>query len=166
MPAAHEHIAAGLALAEARGLRLPLQYLYSTRGEIALAEQQWGEAESWFTRGLAISERMGDARQIANYRANLALAARGRGDLDGALMLFEAARDRAAPLDAAHLQTQIDLWLAELHFERGERTAADGAEPRRVASIGCSRRCWIGRPPAERQTAALASIYHGSEDRV
>jgi len=115
----------GLALAESRGLRLPLQYLYSTRGEIALAEKNWDAAEDWFKRGIAESEAHGNREQSANYRANLGLVARGRGDLDGALVLFEQARQQAAPLPAPHLQTQIDLWLTELYLERGERAAAN-----------------------------------------
>ncbi|MGE5141125.1 MAG: ATP-binding protein [Rudaea sp.] len=121
---AHEHIDAGLSLAAAHALRLPLQHLYSTRGEIALAEGQWAEAEDWFTRGLAEAEHNRNRREQANYRANLGLAARGRGDLDGAVMLLEAARSAAAELSEPHLQAKIDLHLAELYIDRGERTAA------------------------------------------
>ncbi len=146
---AHEHWDAGYALTEAGGLRLPLQYLYSTRGEIALAEGQWDEAETWFKRGLAEAERNGNAKQAANYQANLGLAARGRGDLDGALMLLDAAREQAEVLIAPHLQTQIDLWLTELYFERGERAAADESLSRAEARLtdGTRRRLqeWAAR---------------------
>ncbi len=137
---AREHVETGLALAEARALRLPLQYLYSTRGEIALAGQRWDEAEDWFKRGLAEAERNGNLQQAANYRANLGLAARGRGDLDSALLLLEAARDSVATSTARHLQLQIDLWLAELYLERGERAAAAEALTRAEARLAGSER--------------------------
>lgn len=122
--AARENADRAMSLAEARAIRLPLQYIYSTHGEIALAESRWDEAENWFKRGLAEAELDGNAEQAAGYEANLGLAARGRGDLDGALMLLETARDSAGKLNAPHLQIRIDLWLTELHVQRGERVAA------------------------------------------
>ncbi len=121
---AHAHIETALQIAAANQLRQPLQYLYSTRGEIALAENKWDEAEQWFQRGMREAERGGNAIQVANYRANLALAARGRGDLDSAVLLLEGARTDAAKLTAPHLQAQIDLWLTEVYLARGERAAA------------------------------------------
>ncbi len=124
LPRAHHHMRAALALAERLDLRLPLQYLYSTRGEIALAEEQWAEAEPWFRRSLAAAETNGNIEQAAKCRANLALAARGRGDLDEALALLQEAATLAAPLTARYLQAQIDLWLAEASLARGERRAA------------------------------------------
>ncbi len=124
LESARQHVDAGIELAEANALRFPRQYLYSTRGEIALAENRWDEAEEWFGRGLLEAERAGSAIQAANYRANLALTARGRGDLDNALLFLERARAEAAKLPAPHLQAQIDLWLTEVHLARRERTAA------------------------------------------
>ncbi|HBY97824.1 MAG TPA: hypothetical protein DEP84_28435 [Chloroflexi bacterium] len=147
LAAAQEHIETGLALAEARALRLPLVWLYSTRGEIALAEKEWAEAEEWFNRGVAEAERRGNLNQVANYQANLGLAARGRGDLDGALMLLEAARASVERLTAPHLQTQIDLWLVELYLERGEDAAAKQALTRaEVRLVGGERarlQAWV-----------------------
>jgi DNA-binding SARP family transcriptional activator/uncharacterized protein HemY len=152
---AHEHIEMGLALAEARALYVPRQWLYSTRGEIALAEQQWAEAEDWFKRGRAEAEKHDNPEMAATYRANLGLAARGRGDLDSALMLLETARQMAP---APHLQTQIDLWLTELYLERGERTAADEAltraETQSAGSEQSRLHAWAERL---RQTARAAS---------
>jgi DNA-binding SARP family transcriptional activator len=124
LAAAHENIDKGLALAQARAIRLPLQYLYSTRGEIALAEKQWDGAETWFRRGLAEAETNGNVEVTAGYHAKLALVARGRGDLDSALTLLESARESASQVNAPFLQAQIELWLAELYLQRGERTAA------------------------------------------
>jgi DNA-binding SARP family transcriptional activator len=127
LAAAREHIEIALNLSEARAFHLPRQYLYSTRGEIALAEKQWDEAEQWFKRGLAEAERNENRKQAANYRANLGLAARGRGDLDSALILLEEARESVATMLAPHLQTQVDLWLAEIFLQRGERAAFEEA---------------------------------------
>jgi len=163
LAAAHTHITTGLALAETYGVRVLNQWLYSTRGELALAEGQWAEAEAWFTRGMAEAKRYGNRSQLATYRANLGLAARGRGDRDGAMMLLEQARQRAAALMAPHLQSQIDLWLAEVYVERGEHTAAlealtraerrlAGAEQRRLQTWAAQVRQTVSkmlpsRPP-------------------
>jgi tetratricopeptide (TPR) repeat protein len=116
-------------LAEAHDLLIPRQYLYSTRGEIALAEGHFDEAEAWFTRGLREAERQANNLQVANIRANLGLVAQARGDLDRALMLLETAYTLVSAILAPpqHLQIQIDLWLAELYLRRGERASAGEA---------------------------------------
>lgn len=149
LAAAREAIAAGLALTESCGLRLPLQYLYSVQGEIALAERQWEAAEAWFQRGLAEAERNHNHVQAANYRANLGLAARGRGDYAAALALLEAARVAAAELAAPHLHIQIDLWLVELAVERGDQAAAVAALDRAEARLAGNARnglcAWAAR---------------------
>ena len=140
---ARTHIEAGLQLAQARDLRVSLQYLYSTRGELALGEKNWAEAEEWFRKGLAEAERNDNARQIANLHANLALAAQGRGELDEALTLLEAAHRQAAALPVPHLQIQIDLWLTELHRARNEHVAANEALKRAEARLKGSGRKWL-----------------------
>ncbi len=124
---AHQQVEAGLALAEARALRLVLQNLYSTRSEIALAEHEWSQAEEWSNRALAEAAKNHNLRETAGDHANLARAAWGRGDLDSALVLLEGARTEAATLADRHLRIKIDLWLAELLLERGECAAADEA---------------------------------------
>ncbi len=124
---AREHIETALMLAEARALIVPLQYLYGTRGELALAEGKWTEAETWFQRGLAEAEKHHNFEHIANYQAKLSRAARGRGALDNALILLEQARETTRPLAVPHLQIQLELWLTELYLERGERAAASAA---------------------------------------
>lgn len=135
---AREHIETGLSLAEVHDLLISRQYLYSTRGEIALAEEYFDEAEAWFTRGLREAERQANNLQVANIRANLGLVAQARGDLDRALMLLETARAAVAAILAPpqHLQIQIDLWLAELYIRRGERAAADEALSRAETHLG------------------------------
>lgn len=122
---ARQHIETGLTLAEAHALFLLRQYLYSTRGEIALTDGRLNEAETWFTRALAEAQKHNNLIQAANIQANLGLVARERENLDQALMLLESARRVVANLTAPHLRTQIDLWLAELYLQRGERTAAN-----------------------------------------
>ncbi len=138
--AAHVQIDQALALAESRALRLPLQYLYSTRGEIALAEKEWDAAENWFTRGLTEAEANANAEQAAGYQMNRGLAARGRGDLDGALIFLETAREAANKIVAPHLQIQIELRLAELYLQRSERTAAAQALQRADRQLAGSQR--------------------------
>ncbi|HEX7593732.1 MAG TPA: hypothetical protein VF429_06130, partial [Anaerolineae bacterium] len=137
---AHAQIDQAMALADSRALRLPLQYLYSTRGEIALAEKEWDAAESWFARGLAEAEANANAEQAAGYQVNLGLVARGKGDLDGALIFLEAAREAAGKIVAPHLQIQIELRLAELYLQRGERTAAAQALQRAEKRLAGSPR--------------------------
>ena len=48
----------------------------------ALYNENENEAESCFNRALAKAEQNANEVQAANIRANLALVARGRGDLD------------------------------------------------------------------------------------
>jgi DNA-binding SARP family transcriptional activator/predicted ATPase len=123
--AARQYIDEGFALTHTHAMKLPLQYLYSTRGQIALAEKSWDVAIDWFTRALEASQEHDNREQVADDKMNLAIAARGKGDLDNALALLEQARDQAQSLNAQHMQTQIELRLAELYWERGEHTAAN-----------------------------------------
>ncbi len=137
---AHAQIDQAMALADSRALRLPLQYLYSTRGQIALAEKEWDAAEDWFKRGLAEAEANANAEQAAGSQVNLGLAARGKGDLDSALIFLEAAREAAGKIATPHLQIQIELRLAELYLQRGERTAAAQALQRAEKQLAGSQR--------------------------
>jgi tetratricopeptide (TPR) repeat protein len=150
---AHAEIEKAFALAEARALRLPLQHLYSTRGEIALAEKNWQEAEDWFKRGLAEAEHNGNRREQANSHANLGLAAMGRGDSDAAVMLLETARREVSELPEPHLRARTELELAQVYFERGERSAAREALDRaRTMLVSSSRKTlqeWTDRLEAQ-----------------
>lgn len=74
---------------------------------------------------LISADRNGNRPQAANIRANLGLVVRAQDQLDETLMLLIDARDPIADLTETHLQTQIDLWLAELHLRRGEQVAAE-----------------------------------------
>lgn len=142
---AHQFIERGLALAETWALRVPLQYLYSTRGEIALSEGRWNEATSWFERGMLEAAAHDNAAQVANYHANLALAARGREDADEALALLRTAATEAALLTAPFLQTQIDLWLAETWHMHGDVLAARTALERAQTRLKGSEQGWLNK---------------------
>lgn len=146
---AYHNFVQGMALAEKYAYGIAYQWLYSTRGEIALAEGQWDTAEQWFRRGLAEAERHHNAAQVAGYQANLALVARERGNLDEAIALLEAAREAAATLNEQHLQTQADLWLTELYAQRGELAVAHKflthAETRLVDSDRTYLQVWAQR---------------------
>jgi DNA-binding SARP family transcriptional activator/tetratricopeptide (TPR) repeat protein len=120
LAAAHRDIAAGLALEEEMAYVPPRQYLFSTRAELALAEGQWDDAQAWLDRALVEAKRQNNHEQIATCLANLARLAHGRQDIDGAVVLLEAARDTARPIPAPYLQIEIDLLLAELYQQRGD----------------------------------------------
>ena len=91
---------------------------------MALAQKQWEEAATWFTRGLVEAEHYGNREQIANYHANLGLSAQGRGDLERAVLLLEQARTEATLIAAPHLHIQIHLWLTELYLLKEEYAVA------------------------------------------
>ncbi len=141
--AARRHIETGLELAETYALFSPRQYLYSTRGEVALAAGEADQAQNWFERALREAQRNHNQVQAANIQANLGLVARQRGDLDEARRQLEAARNAAAALAAPHLQTQIDLWLAELYVQRGEHAAARAALTQAEARLAGSERAGL-----------------------
>jgi tetratricopeptide (TPR) repeat protein len=116
-----------LVLGEAYAFRLPLPYVYSTRGEIALAENQLDEAAEWFTRGLQEAEHARNVEQKAGCLANLALVDRQRGDLDAAVVQLESARATLDSIAVLHLRIKIELWLAETYQQRGEIAASNEA---------------------------------------
>ena len=146
---ARQQIEAGLELVEKHALFVPRQYLYSTRGELALAEGELAEAEVWFERALTEAQRNDNRPFMANIRANMGLAARARGDLDHALLLLEEARAGLTGVAAPHLQTKIDLWLAELYLQREEQAAAVAALHQAETRLADGERqgllAWAGR---------------------
>lgn len=121
---AHAHLAAGLALSERPDLALARQWLFSTAGELALAEARWDDAEGWLRRALREAEQYGNLEQVANTRANLAQVEGGRGHLREAALLLAAAAQTAARLESPYLQIEIDLRRAEVELTRGEVDAA------------------------------------------
>lgn len=118
-------IAAGLALVETYALPQPQQYLYSTRGEIALAGGDLTAAATDFQHALALAEKFDNPIFAANVRAHLGRVAQARGALDEAYTWLSAAKAAVTGDTALYLQSQIDLWLAELHLQRGDHAAAE-----------------------------------------
>lgn len=106
------------------GLQLPLQYLFSTRGELALAQNQLDEAQEWFTHGLDEAQLNGNVPQVANYLANLSLVARERYDYQMAQNLLDEAEAQLHDLNAPFLRTQLVLWRAELWLHLGDQQQA------------------------------------------
>ncbi|MGD8488718.1 MAG: AAA family ATPase [Anaerolineae bacterium] len=156
-----QHIEAGLALADEFSLFVPRQYLYSTRGEIALAQGLLDEAGLWFERALNEAEKHQNLVQAANIRANLGLVERDRGDLEKALAHLQRARDMLDGVTAQHLHIQIDLWLADLHLRRGQRAA--GAQSLAGAE---SRLAGTDRQALAAQAASLRAALMERADAV
>jgi DNA-binding SARP family transcriptional activator len=122
--AAHAHIAAGLSLAEAHALEMPRQWLYSTRGELALAEGAWELATEWLGRARAEALRQNNHGQVAIIDANLGRAAAGRGELERAAKLLARGWQDSAATAAYHQHVQIGLWLAALYSRQGDHERA------------------------------------------
>ena len=133
-PAALQYAEQGLALARTLGTVSLLPFLYSTRGEIALADEELDEAEHWFAEGLALAQRTGMRERIAGLTANLGLVAQRRDEGALAEQRFGAAQALADELDTRHLAAQIRIWRAALHS--GPRRTALLAEARQIAERG------------------------------
>ena len=146
---ARENVEQGLALADRHALLLPRLYLYSTRGEIALAEGDFDGADTWFAQALTQAQRHKNQGQAAGIVANQGLVARERGHLDEALLLLEEAHHTLEQLVSPHLQIKVDLWLTELYHQRGEHAAAldalARAEGRLVDGERAGLRAWAER---------------------
>ncbi len=157
--AARRYIGEATALADQYDLGMPREYLLSTAGEIELADGRWAEAEAYFDASLQVARERNNVAHMAKCKANLGLVARGRGDLDAALMLLEEAARLAAPLVARYMQAQIDLWLAEVYQARGERTAAAQALARADARLaGSHYRSLVARSQALCAQLGAASL--------
>lgn len=147
-PTAVEYAERGLTLAQEKGSLAALPYLYSTRGEIALARQALDEAEHFFREGLALAEQFAAAERIAGLTANLGLVAKARGDANQARRLLLTALSQVETLKIRFMIAQIALWVApllppteaQIHLEQARQIATeDGywqllAEAMQVAS--------------------------------
>jgi tetratricopeptide (TPR) repeat protein len=158
LKAALAHADEGLAVVAHSRVEVPLQWLYSTRGDIALAQEAWDEADAWFARGAEIAMRLGNQGMITSYCAKRGLVARARGELAQAEGLLEDARKRADQGSDLHLQTRIDLWLAELHRDQGRDAQATSALDRAARRL-CGHegeQAWLKRRLDELRSVLLA----------
>lgn len=104
----------GLKLAQEKGALFTLPFLYSTLGEIALAQNDLDAAEANFNEGLALAERLAAPERITGLTANLGLVVKQRGQTTLAIHHLSTALARADSLGLQHLAAQIRLWLAPL----------------------------------------------------
>jgi tetratricopeptide (TPR) repeat protein len=107
-PAAAEYARAGLKFARDKGSLTHQPYLYSTSGEIALANEEFEQAEEFFREGLKLAEQLRLQERIAGLSANLGLVARAQGER------FEQALGLTQNLNARHLTARIHIWLASV----------------------------------------------------
>ncbi|GAB4578660.1 MAG: AAA family ATPase [Anaerolineales bacterium] len=131
---ARDHAQTGLSLAESRGIVTMLPYLYSTLGEIELAEGNLNPAEDYFKQGLELAQRLSNLERYAGLTANLGLVAREQGKTTLAIHRLSSALARADSLGTQHLAAQIRLWLAPL-LPPDERRATL-AEAKAIAEEG------------------------------
>ncbi len=141
--AAADYARAGLHLAQEKVSLTHQPYLYSTLGEIALAQDDLETAERYFTEGLALAERLSSSERIAGLTANLGLVARARGDVAVATSRFLRALADAESLQLNQMAVEIRLWLVPLvtrreaqHYLREARVIAErGGYQRELQTI-------------------------------
>jgi tetratricopeptide (TPR) repeat protein len=144
LASARAHAQAGLHLAESRGLLPFLPFLFSTLGEIALAEGDHDTAENHFKQGLELAQRFANPERLAGLTANLGLVALQRGEIPLAIHRLSSALARAETLGIHHLAAQIRIWLAPLlppderraTLEEARKIAEEGGRKGLLAQIG------------------------------
>jgi DNA-binding SARP family transcriptional activator len=156
-PTAEEHARAGLRLAQEKGFIVPLPYLLSTLGEIALARGDLAAAERLFTEGLAFAAQLSLPERIAGLTANLGLVALRRQQTALALHRLSSACAQADALGNLHLAAQIRLWLAPLLPPAEAHTQL--AEARAIAERGGRRRLLHMLDQLDEQLAVYADVY-------
>ena len=113
-PRAADYIQQALVLAQEKGMLATFPYLLSTRGEIALAQEDFATAESSFNQALADAQRLNQPERVAGVMANLGLVAQARGQIDLAIHRLSMALTQADAISSRFLAAQIRLWLASL----------------------------------------------------
>lgn len=109
------HANLGLQIAQEHGALAMQVYLFSTMGEISLANGELDQAEHLFQTGLTLAEQLNIPERIAGLMANLGLVAQQRKQFDQARNLLSHALTEAERISARHLAAQIRIWLAPLH---------------------------------------------------
>ena len=156
-PTAEAHARAGLRLAQDKGFIVPLPYLLSTLGEIALARGDLAAAEQLFTEGLAFAAQLSLPERIAGLTANLGLVALRREQTALAIHRLSSARAQADALGNLHLAAQIRLWIAPLLPPAEAHTHL--AEARAIAERGGRRRLLRAIDQLDEQLAVDAAVY-------
>lgn len=105
---------AGIKLAQERGSLSHLPFLYSTSGEIALANGDLDVAEKYFHDGLKLAEQTPIPERVAGLTANLGLVAKARGQSDVARDQLQKALHLAEPVGNHHLEVRVRIWLAPM----------------------------------------------------
>ncbi|MBI1877196.1 MAG: AAA family ATPase [Chloroflexi bacterium] len=113
-PTAVEFARQGLALAQEEGALVLLPYLWSTLGEIALAQNDLAAAEQYFNEGLSLAQQFSIPERMAGLTANLGLVAKQGGQRELAIEHLSLALAQAEALNIRFLATQIHLWLIPL----------------------------------------------------
>lgn len=126
-PTAVDYAQRGLTLAQEKGALAALPYLYSTRGEIALAGNQLEEAEKLFQEGLTLAQQFAAAERVAGLTANLGLVAKAQDDREKARQLLLSALAQMEALNIRFAVAQIRLWVAPLLPPEIARTQLDQA---------------------------------------
>ncbi len=126
-PSAMTYLEKGIKLAREKGSLSHLPYLYSTSGEIALAQGDLDAAEKYFGEGLLLAEQIPIPERIAGMTANLGLVAKQRGDTKLARKQLEAAMDLVQALGNHHLEVRIRIWLAPLLTPKEARACLGSA---------------------------------------
>jgi DNA-binding SARP family transcriptional activator len=117
----------GITLARERGSLSLLPFLYSTSGEIALANGDLDAAEKYFRDGLTFAEQTPLLVAVAGLTANLGLVAKARGQSAVAREKLQKALILVQPLGNHHLEVRIRIWLAPLLAAEDARTSLNSA---------------------------------------
>jgi len=142
-PSAVSYAQAGIEIAREKGSLTHLPYLLSTLGEIAMAQEDFEQAERCFSEGLALAEEVPLPERIAGLKANLGLVYRQRNQPEEAKKLLLDALVRAEQLGAPHMAVCIRIWLAPLlpaataktYLQEARQIAENGKFSRLLADI-------------------------------
>jgi tetratricopeptide (TPR) repeat protein len=113
-PRAEGYIEQAIRMAQEKGLLTAFAYLLSTRGEIALAQEDFATAEAAFNQALAQAQRLDQPERIAGVTANLGLLALAQNQNELAFHRLSTALTQADAISSRFLAAQIRLWLAPL----------------------------------------------------
>ena len=137
-PGAQELIEAGLEYAESVGMLTLQPYLFSTRGEILLAQGDLSAADAQFQQGLALAQQFSNLERVAGLTANRGRVALAQGDTTRAMHYLSTALARADAVGTRHLAARIRLWLVPLLPENEARIYLN--EARAIAQNGRRQR--------------------------